>query len=88
MARPGSIAKIGVVFLAPIALGIAIVGLVIGAEGNGLREHGPTHDGWMATCFVAATLVFVWWLACIVRVWSTRERDDERIPRAKAIERT
>jgi hypothetical protein len=88
MARRGSFAKLGVVFLAPVALGLAIVGLVVGATGHGLREHGPTHDGWMATCFVAAGLVLVWWLACIVRVWTTRERDGEPIPRAKAIERT
>ena len=83
MARRGSLAKVGVVFLAPVALGLAIVGLVVGIEGQGLREHNPTHTGWMATCFVAAGLVFIWWVACIVRVWTTRERDDEPIPRAK-----
>ena len=88
MAREGSLAKIGVVFLAPVALGITIAGLVVGVEGNGLREHGPTNDGWMATCFVAGGLVFIWWLACIVRVWTTRERDEEPIPRAKTLKRT
>jgi hypothetical protein len=87
VARKGSLAWLGVVLLAPAALGIAILGLVVGARGAGLREHGPTHDGWMVTCFVAASLLFVGWLACIVRVWMTRERDQEPIPRAKTIVR-
>lgn len=94
VARKGSLARIGVVFLAPVALGIAIVGLRVGlsnvsllSEHGPTDDHGPTHGGWVLTCFVAAGLLFIWWVVCIVRVWATRERDDEPIPQAKTIER-
>jgi hypothetical protein len=94
VARKGSLAKIGVVFLAPVALGMAIVGFRVALSNVSLLgehgptdEHGPTHGGWVLTCFVAAGLLFVWWVACIVRVWTTRARDDEPIPQAKTIER-
>ncbi|MDB4963446.1 MAG: hypothetical protein JWP01_3445 [Myxococcales bacterium] len=72
-------------FLAPSALGIAILGIVVGTNGRALREHGPTNDKWVVTCFIVAALLFLGWLACIVRVWTTRGRDDEPIPPAKTI---
>jgi len=90
VARKGSLAKVGVVFLAPLALGVVILGVVVTASGSGLREHGPTpaRDTWMMmACLVVAGLLFIWWIACIVRVWMTRERDHESIPRAKTVER-
>jgi hypothetical protein len=86
VARKGSHAKLGVVLLAPAALGLAMVGLVVGVDGRGLREHAPSRDGWMLACFAGAALLFVCWLACIVRAWMTL-RADQPIPRAKTIVR-
>ena len=87
-------AALGVVVLAPLALGAALAGAYLAASGAGLREGPapPEPVGWITACFFLAGLLFLWWIACIVLVWRRvrRERIDaakEPIPRATIVDR-
>jgi hypothetical protein len=90
---------VGVVILAPLGLGIAGLGLILGfasAGGTTAARSSTAADNspWPVVLFVVAGLVLLWWLACMVKVVMTlvrgrdaAEGDDEAVPRARVHER-